>query len=93
MNWNQTKKSGYGRYDYMILSRDKNKPTLIFEFKVITDNDKPEVLEKKLKQAAQKALEQIEKQNYFAKAKQSGSTNIIKIGLAFCGKRFKLCHS
>jgi hypothetical protein len=31
--------------------------------------------------------------SYLAEAKQRGSTNILKIGLAFCGKRFKIKYS
>lgn len=36
----------------------------------------------------QEALEQIEKQAYFVEVQQRGLTNILKIGLAFSGKRF-----
>lgn len=84
------RESGYGRYDYLILSHDKNKPTLILEFKRVDSVKDPEQLERKLEQAAQEALTQIEQQHYLTEAQQRGYTRILKIGLAFCGKHFKL---
>lgn len=84
------RESGYGRYDYLILSHDKNKPTLVLEFKRIDPVKDPEQRELKLEQAAQEALAQIEQQHYLAQARQRGCTHILKIGLAFCGKYFKL---
>lgn len=47
-------------------------------------------LDQALVQAAQQALEQIELQHYVAEAKQHDRINILKIGLAFSGKQFKL---
>lgn len=41
-----------------------------------------------LGKAAEEALNQIEVQSYVAEAKKRGRTNILKIGLAFCGKEF-----
>ncbi len=82
------RESGYGRYDYLIFSHDKNKPTILIELKRVP-KDAPH-LDQALEQAAQQALEQIELQNYTAEAKQRNRTNILKIGLAFSGKRFKL---
>lgn len=34
------RESGYGRYDYMILSRNLSKPTLIIELKQLETSDK-----------------------------------------------------
>ncbi|MCE3239087.1 MAG: hypothetical protein K0R24_2068 [Gammaproteobacteria bacterium] len=88
------KESGYGRYDYLIFARDKNKPTLLLEFKKVSAKDKElEQLDIHLEQAAQEALDQIDQKHYLAEAKQRGSTNILKIGLAFCGKRFKIKYT
>ena len=47
-------------------------------------------LDKVLAQTAQQALAQIQQQNYLSEACQRGRTKIIKIGLAFCGKRFEI---
>lgn len=86
------RESGYGRYDYMIFSQDKNKPTILLEFKRVDSHKNTEQLEKNLIKAAEGALEQIDQKNYLAIAKQKGCTDILKIALAFSGKRFKLCH-
>lgn len=82
------RESGHGRYDYMIFSHDKNRPTILIELKRVPKDAAD--LDKALTQAAQQALEQIELQNYAAEARQRGRTNILKIGLAFSGRRFKL---
>jgi hypothetical protein len=84
------RESGYGRYDYMIFSHDQNKPSLLLEFKRVESVKDPDLLATKLEQAAQEAVEQIGKTRYSAEAEKRGSTHIIKIGLAFCGKRFKI---
>jgi hypothetical protein len=88
------KESGYGRYDYIIFAHDKSKPTLLLEFKKVSAKDKePEQLDSLLAQAAQEALDQIDQKHYVAEAKQRGSTHILKIGLAFSGKRFKIKYA
>lgn len=86
------RESGYGRYDYMILSRNLSKPTLIIELKQLSHPDKKNLalLEEKLDQLAEEALTQIKEKKYVAESQQRGIKNIIIIGLAFSGKRFKL---
>lgn len=84
------RESGYGRYDYMIFSRDKNKYTLLLEFKRVESVKETERLTTQLERAAQEALEQIAKTHYSAEAENRGCTNIIKMGIAFCGKRFSI---
>jgi hypothetical protein len=87
------KESGYGRYDYLIFARDKSKPTLILEFKKVNALQLPENIEIQLEKAAQEALNQIDQKQYVAEAKQRGSAHILKIGLAFWGKRFKIKYA
>lgn len=82
------RESGYGRYDYMIFSQDERKPTILIELKRVP-KDTPD-LNKALEQAAQQALDQIGLKNYAAEANQRGRTHILKIGLAFSGKRFQI---
>lgn len=86
------RESGYGRYDYMILSRDLNKPTLIIELKQLDTQGKIniETLDEKLEALAEEALAQIEAKHYVAEAKQRSMKNIITLGLAFAGKHFQL---
>jgi len=86
------RESGRGRYDYMIFSKDNRKPTLILEFKKIAGIDQPEKLMAKLEQGAKDALAQINQKSYVADAKRRGSSNILKLGLAFCGKHFKISY-
>jgi hypothetical protein len=85
------RESGNGLYDYVIIAEDKNKPSIIFEFKKIeiAKKDLSEV-EELLLQSAKKAVDQINHKNYIAELKQRGVTRIIKIALAFCGKQFKM---
>jgi hypothetical protein len=87
------RESGFGRYDYLIFSHDFTKPTIIFELKRVkkpkaTTTD--EELETLLNNTATAALNQITAQNYLTEAKKLGATNIIEIGLAFCGKQFAI---
>ena len=86
------RESGYGRYDYMIFSHDITKPTILLEIKRVKKIEKMNTddLDKVLTQSAQQALVQIQQQNYLSEARQRGRTNIIKIGLAFCGKHFQI---
>jgi hypothetical protein len=84
------RESGSGRYDYIIFAKDANKPSILFEFKRVKDDSKNrnEILEK----TAIEAVYQISKNGYIAELKQRGAKEVIKIGLAFCGKHFKIHH-
>jgi Predicted AAA-ATPase/PD-(D/E)XK nuclease superfamily len=86
------RESGYGRYDYLIVSRTPDKPSLLMEFKRVDLPKKSSVkqIESALIQAAQSGLTQIELQRY--QSALSSGTQLIKIALAFYGKRFKLMH-
>lgn len=87
------RESGNGVYDYTIFAADKNKLSLIFEFKKVeADKKNSAEIETLLTQSAKKAVEQITQKNYIAELKQRGATKILKIALAFCGKHFKMDH-
>ena len=43
-----------------------------------------------LEEAAKEALHQINQKRYLAEVEKRGCTHILKIGIAFCGKRFKM---
>lgn len=75
------KESGLGRYDVMLIPKDKNKKGFIFEFKK-TNKRKNETLEK----AANMALEQIIKMDYRQELTDRGVNDILEIGIAFAGK-------
>jgi hypothetical protein len=82
------KESGYGRYDYLIVCKDKTRPTLLLEFKKVVADKNLDLLDEKLTLAAKEALNQINTHHYMAQAKQQGSEKIIKIAMAFCGRQF-----
>ncbi len=71
--------SGFGRYDVMIIPKDKTKLGLIIEFKVANQEDDME-------QVANIAMKQIEERQYETELKQHGINNILKLAMAFKGK-------
>lgn len=73
------RESGYGRYDIMILPKDKSKLGFIIEFKKIR---KKETLES----AISSALAQIETQKYETELIARGIKNIKKLAIVFSGK-------
>lgn len=77
------RESGDGRYDYFIVSRDPEKLSILMEFKKVSGGN-----DKALKEAADRALEQINVRNYFAEAEQRHVKKLLKIGIAFSGKKF-----
>jgi PD-(D/E)XK nuclease superfamily len=87
------RESGYGRYDYMILSRNLDKPTILFEFKKVSlPENKLKESKVILDKSAQEALKQIDTRAYLAEVKQRGIKNILKIGISFSGKRFGIAY-
>jgi PD-(D/E)XK nuclease superfamily len=88
------RESGYGRYDYMIISRNLDKPTILFEFKKVSlPESKLEESKVILNKSAKEALKQIDANAYLAEAKQRGIKNILKIGISFSGKRFGIAYN
>ena len=75
------RESGYGRYDIMIIPKDKNKIGVIIEFKVF---DKTK--EKTIDDTVQRALQQIEDKKYETELQSLGIKNIIKLAIVFKGK-------
>lgn len=90
------RESGNGRYDYLIISRDNKKFTILLELKKLelpASKKSSEEITSLLDKAAQAALEQIDHQHYLAEVKQRGIMNILKIGIAFSGKRFGIAYT
>ena len=86
------RESGYGRYDYFIAAKDPAKPSLLIEFKKVDPVKGVKLLENNLEKAAKNALAQIDQHEYVAQAQQMGISQLIKIGFAFSGKRFKMAY-
>ena len=71
--------SGYGRPDIILEALDKTKPSYILELKKAD--------EKNIERQSEKAVEQIENKKYDAVLERKGIKDIVKIGIAFNGKR------
>ena len=85
MRLRRNRESGFGRYDIMLIPKDREKDcAYIIEFKV----HKP-MKENDLAQTVANALNQIEEKRYEAKLVADGFVpeNIRKYGFAFCGKK------
>ena len=78
------RESGFGRYDVLLLPKEKRDAGIILEFKVRDPEE-----EKNLEETALEALEQIERMQYDMVLKAGGiaSDKIRKYGFAFEGKR------
>lgn len=76
------RESGFGRYDIIIIPREREKHGIIIEFKKIHTNKKED-----LEKAAAEALEQIERKNYAQELLRVGVNRIIKVAIVFSGKK------
>lgn len=76
------RESGDGRYDISLLPREKKYPGIIMELKW-----KNGLEEEALKLLAKEALLQIENKKYDSEMREEGIENILKLGIAFSGKR------
>jgi Predicted AAA-ATPase/PD-(D/E)XK nuclease superfamily len=81
------RESGYGRYDVMIIPKNRQKLGIILEFKVASPK------ENDLEAAAQEALKQIQDRRYAATLQQKGIHHLLEIGLAFRNKSVSLAFS
>jgi hypothetical protein len=79
------RESGDGRYDICLIPRDVKHPGIIIELKSETGLN-----EEELKALSAEALEQINKKRYDAELHSDDVKNIIKLGIAFSGKKVKI---
>lgn len=79
------RESGLGRYDVMIIPKDKNKNGIIIEFKKFNSSR-----EETIEEAAENAINQIKNKNYKQELLDEGIKNIIEIGIAFKGKEVRV---
>lgn len=76
------RESGYGRYDVCLIPRNKKRTGIIMELKYEKDLD-----DKDLENLADEALKQIEDKAYVTEMKDEGAKQILKLGMAFSGKK------
>lgn len=79
------RESGDGRFDIQLLPKVKDFPGILIELKSTAKKDHPD-----LKSLAETALKQINEQKYDTEMTSQGITNIVKYGVAFCGKDVEL---
>ena len=79
------RESGDGRYDISLIPREKKYPGIIMELKWKSNLD-----ERSLEKLAKEALMQIDDKRYDAEMQQGGIKRILKLGIAFSGKRVKI---
>jgi len=76
------RESGDGRYDISLIPREKKYPGIIMELKW-----KSGLEEAELEKLSTEALNQIDEKRYDLELKEEGIENIIKLGIAFSGKK------
>lgn len=82
------RESGDGRYDICLFPRDKKYPGIIMKLK--SDKD---LSDKKLDDLSAEALDQIDDKRYDAEMQEEGIKNILKLGIAFSGKKVKIIRA
>ena len=75
------RESGYGRYDVMLIPKDIEQLGIILEFKTVLDENTTLLI------AAEQAIQQINDRHYVAELQNRGFHRILKMGLAFRGKK------
>lgn len=79
------RESGDGRYDISLIPRDKKYPGIIMELK-----SRAGLNDEALELLSKEALDQINEKRYDAEMRSDGMRNILKLGIAFSGKRVKI---
>lgn len=79
------RESGDGRYDISLFPREQKYPGILMELKWEKDLD-----EKSLEMLSEKALAQIEEKRYDLEMRENGAKTIIKLGIAFSGKKIRI---
>ena len=79
------RESGDGRYDISLFPRDNKYPGIIMELK--SDKD---LSDKKLDDLSAEALDQIDDKRYDEEMREEGIKSILKLGIAFSGKKVKI---
>ena len=79
------RESGDGRFDICIFLRNVKNPGIIMEFKWKRNLDESELINE-----AEIALDQIEEKRYALELKEDGISQIMKLGIAFSGKKVQI---
>ena len=79
------REAGEGRFDIQLLPLNKQLPGILIELKAGKDRSKTQ-----LEELAKAALQQINERSYIVDLKAMKTASIIKIGIAFSGKRARI---
>lgn len=82
------RESGDGRFDISMIPIDERHPGILMEFKW-----KSRLTEEELSKLAEAALQQIEDKHYDVALKEDGVTQVMKLGIAFSGKKVCVVHN
>lgn len=82
------RESGEGRFDIQLMPRNDKLPGILIELKA-----GKECSESALERLAQTALEQIDDRHYDTELTAHGITDILKYGVAFCGKKVSIAFA
>jgi len=86
------RETGFGRYDIMVIPKESTRLGILLEVKNIEKPTGKQDIDLLLQIEAKKGLNQIKERQYSAELEQRNIGQILQIGLAFCGKRFKMEH-
>lgn len=79
------RESGEGRFDIQLMPKDNAMPGVLMELKAVKNTS-----ENTLCEISKTALQQIDDRKYDADMRAKGVTQLIKFGIAFCGKNVKI---
>ena len=86
--------AGKGRYDLLLKPKNilEGKEGIIIELKIIngTENLNNDKIHEKLEKECEVALNQIDEKGYSSVLKNAGIEKVLKIGIAFLGKKFEV---
>lgn len=77
------REAGEGRFDLVLEPKLRTLPGIIMEFKAVKEKEQ-------LPASADEALKQINTKNYDTDLKDRGIRDIVKYGIAFCGKKVEI---
>ena len=79
------RESGDGRYDISMIPRESRYPGILMELKW-----KKNLSAEALEQLAEEALHQIDEKRYETEMKEEGAKEILRLGIAFSGKKVRI---
>ncbi len=84
------RESGYGRYDVMLIPKNKEDNGIVVEFKAVRKETTKETLEQVMVEELTRAKKQIEIKKYDTELLDQGIKNVLKYAIVFSGKHSKV---